>query len=136
MEQVGKNAGLSAQSLEHFVNKLKAAGPSTPLEISGISTLPDAGDSCYIVESLRIAFAALRANPARGILTTLGIIIGIVAVSTTMTAANGLADNFRESVSVLGTDVLYVSRVPWIFDGRFFRRSTSCQDHTQSNQDG
>ena len=73
------------------------------------------------VESFRIAIAALRANTARGVLTTLGIIIGIVAVVTTMTAANGLANNFRESVSVLGTDVLYVSRVPWIFQGRFFQ---------------
>jgi len=72
------------------------------------------------VESMRIAFAALRANPARGVLTTLGIIIGIVAVSTTMTAANGLANNFRENISVLGTDVLYVSRMPWIFNGPFF----------------
>ena len=50
------------------------------------------------VEALRIALAALRANKARGVLTTLGIIIGIVAVVTTMTAANGLANNFRESV--------------------------------------
>jgi len=64
--------------------------------------------------------AALRANPARGVLTTLGIIIGIVAVATTMTAANGLATSFRENVSVLGTDVLYVSRMPWIFNGPFF----------------
>jgi putative ABC transport system permease protein len=38
-----------------------------------------------------------------------------------MTAANGLANSFRESVSVLGTDVLYVSRVPWMFQGRFFQ---------------
>jgi putative ABC transport system permease protein len=73
------------------------------------------------VEAFRIALAALRANTARGVLTTLGIIIGIVAVVTTMTAANGLANSFRESVSVLGTDVLYVSRVPWIFQGRFFQ---------------
>ena len=72
-------------------------------------------------EAFRIALAALRANKARGVLTTLGIIIGIVAVVTTMTAANGLANNFRESVSVLGTDVLYVSRMPWIFQGRFFQ---------------
>jgi len=72
-------------------------------------------------EAFRIAIAALRANTARGVLTTLGIIIGIVAVVTTMTAANGLANNFRESVSVLGTDVLYVSRIPWIFQGRFFQ---------------
>jgi len=73
------------------------------------------------VEAFRIALAALRANKARGVLTTLGIIIGIVAVVTTMTAANGLANNFRESVSVLGTDVLYVSRTPWIIQGRFFQ---------------
>ena len=72
-------------------------------------------------EAMRIAMAALRANKARGVLTTLGIIIGIVAVVTTMTAANGLANNFKESVSVLGTDVLYVSRMPWIFQGRFFQ---------------
>jgi putative ABC transport system permease protein len=73
------------------------------------------------MEALRIAIAALRANKARGVLTTLGIIIGIVAVVTTMTAANGLANSFRESVSVLGTDVLYVSRTPWIIQGRFFQ---------------
>jgi len=72
------------------------------------------------LESFRIAVAALRANPARGVLTTLGIIIGIVAVATTMTAANGLATSFRENVSVLGTDVLYVSRMPWVFNGPFF----------------
>ncbi|MCU0304071.1 MAG: ABC transporter permease [Thermoanaerobaculales bacterium] len=72
-------------------------------------------------ESLRIALAALRANPARGVLTTLGIIIGIVAVATTMTAANGLASSFRDNVSVLGADVLYVSRMPWIFNGPFFQ---------------
>jgi putative ABC transport system permease protein len=73
------------------------------------------------IEAMRIAWASLRANKARGVLTTLGIIIGIVAVVTTMTAANGLANRFRESVSVLGTDVLYVSRVPWMFQGRFFQ---------------
>ena len=73
------------------------------------------------IEAVRIALAALQANKARGILTTLGIIIGIVAVVSTMTAANGLANNFRESVSVLGSDVLYVSRMPWIFQGRFFQ---------------
>ena len=72
-------------------------------------------------EALVIALVAIRANTARGILTTLGIVIGIVAVVTTMTAANGLANNFKESVSALGSDVLYVSRMPWIVTGRFFQ---------------
>jgi len=71
-------------------------------------------------ESFRIALAALKANKARGILTTLGIIIGIVAVSTTMTAANGLANNFRESISAIGSDVFYVSKRPWVMSGNFF----------------
>ncbi len=73
-----------------------------------------------LVEALRIAFDSLRANKGRGVLTTLGIIIGIVAVITTMTAANGLSNNFKESVSALGSDVLYVSRMPWVVTGNFF----------------
>ncbi len=35
--------------------KIEEAGPATPLEISGLSELPDAGDSFFVVESLRIA---------------------------------------------------------------------------------
>jgi putative ABC transport system permease protein len=57
----------------------------------------------------------------RAVLTTLGIVIGISAVATTMTAANGLANNFKESISAIGSDVLYVSRMPWIITGDFFR---------------
>jgi putative ABC transport system permease protein len=71
-------------------------------------------------EALRIALNAIRANKARGLLTTLGIIIGIMAVVTTMTAANGLGNSFKESISALGSDVLYVSRTPWVYSGRWF----------------
>ncbi len=71
-------------------------------------------------EALRIAIQAILANKVRGGLTTLGIVIGVLAVITTMTAANGLATSFKESVAVLGSDVLYVSRMPWVFTGRFF----------------
>jgi putative ABC transport system permease protein len=71
-------------------------------------------------ESLQIALRAIRANKARGALTTLGIIIGIVAVVITMTAANGLQNKFRESFSSIGTDVVYVSRMPWVIMDDFF----------------
>lgn len=71
-------------------------------------------------ESWRIALDALSANKARGALTTLGIIIGIVAVSLTMTAANGLQTAFRSSFSAVGTDVIYVSRFPWVVMNDFF----------------
>ena len=71
-------------------------------------------------ESLQVAIAAIRARKARGALTTLGIIIGIVAVVLTMTAVNGLQNKFRESFSSIGTDVIYVSRMPWIVMNDFF----------------
>ena len=71
-------------------------------------------------DSLVIAVHALRANKARGGLTTLGIVIGIVAVVTTMTAANGLQNRFRDSFAAVGADVFYVSRMPWIIMNDFF----------------
>ena len=71
-------------------------------------------------QSFQIALRAIRANKARGVLTTLGIIIGIVAVVVTMTAVNGLQNKFRESFSSVGTDVLYVSRMPWVVMNDFF----------------
>ena len=73
------------------------------------------------LESFKIALGALKENKTRGILTTLGIIIGILAVVTTMTVANGLKNNFRESISAIGSDVLYVSKMPWIITGNFFQ---------------
>jgi putative ABC transport system permease protein len=71
-------------------------------------------------ESLKIALSAIAANKARGVLTTLGIVIGIVAVTTTMTAFNGMQSAFREGASAVGADVIYVSRMPWIIMGDWF----------------
>jgi len=72
------------------------------------------------LESLKIALSAIAANKARGALTTLGIIIGIVAVITTMTAFNGMQSAFRQGAAAIGVDVIYVSRMPWITMNDFF----------------
>jgi putative ABC transport system permease protein len=72
------------------------------------------------LESLKIALSAIVANKARGALTTLGIIIGIVAVITTMTAFNGMQSAFRQGAAAIGVDVIYVSRMPWITMNDFF----------------
>ena len=72
------------------------------------------------IESLKIAWHAITANKARGALTTLGIIIGIVAVTTTMTAFNGMQSSFRQAAGAIGADVVYVSRMPWITMGDWF----------------
>lgn len=73
-----------------------------------------------VVESFNIAIQAILANKARGALTTLGIIIGIVAVITTMTAFNGMQTAFRQGFASVGSDVLYVSRMPWVIMNDFF----------------
>ncbi|MBN2280232.1 MAG: ABC transporter permease [Candidatus Marinimicrobia bacterium] len=73
------------------------------------------------IESLRLALEALFSNKKRAILTTLGIIIGIIAVTTTMTASNGLGNKFKENAAAIGSDVFYVDRTPWIFNGNFFQ---------------
>ena len=72
------------------------------------------------IESFRIAWNAIVANKGRGALTTLGIIIGIVAVTTTMTAFNGMQSAFRQGAGAIGADVIYVSRMPWITMNNFF----------------
>ena len=73
-----------------------------------------------VSESFKIALVALFANKGRGALTALGIIIGIIAVITTMTAANGLQNTFRETFSSIGSDVIYVSQRPWVQMGEDF----------------
>lgn len=72
-------------------------------------------------EVLAISLRAIRANKMRAILTTLGIIIGIVAVTTMATAIIGLRDAFLTSISSFGSDVLYVDKYPWFAMGDWSR---------------
>lgn len=74
-----------------------------------------------IKEDILIALRAIRVNKMRAILTTLGIVIGIVAVTTMSTAIVGLKGAFLNSISSIGNDVLYVSKFPW-FGGRDWRK--------------
>ncbi|MBM4161467.1 MAG: FtsX-like permease family protein [Ignavibacteria bacterium] len=66
-----------------------------------------------IREGLLIAFQAVRANKMRSVLTTLGIVIGIVSVTLMGTAIEGLNRAFNKSISAIGADVLYVQKWPW-----------------------
>ena len=65
-------------------------------------------------EGLAISFRAIRANKMRSVLTTLGIVIGIVSVTLMATAIEGVNRAFDKSASAFGTDVLYVQRFPWV----------------------
>jgi len=65
-------------------------------------------------EGLLISLRAIRANRMRSVLTTLGIIIGIVSVTLMATAIEGVNGAFDRSAAAFGTDVLYVQRFPWV----------------------
>jgi putative ABC transport system permease protein len=64
-------------------------------------------------ESFRIAWTQIRANKTRSVLTALGVIIGIVAVTLMGTAIRGIDTGFQNSLAMLGDDVFYVQKWPW-----------------------
>jgi putative ABC transport system permease protein len=67
-------------------------------------------------EGLAISWSAILANKLRSVLTTLGIIIGVVTVTLMGTAIQGLNNSFMNSVSSIGADVLYVDRFGWFIN--------------------
>jgi len=67
-----------------------------------------------VKEGLVIAFRAIRANKMRSILTTLGVVIGIVSVTLMATAIEGLNRAFEKSASAFGSKVVYVQKWPWV----------------------
>lgn len=64
-------------------------------------------------ESIRIAWAQIRANKMRSLLTALGVVIGIIAVSLMGTAILGIDAGVEQSLAGFGDDVLYVTKWPW-----------------------
>jgi putative ABC transport system permease protein len=74
-----------------------------------------------VVEGLRIAGQAIWANKLRSTLTTLGVIIGIAAVTLMATVINGIDQEFETALSRIGSDVLYVSKTPNNSRGEWWR---------------
>ncbi|MFN2475292.1 MAG: ABC transporter permease [Chthoniobacterales bacterium] len=66
-----------------------------------------------LTESWKIALAQMQSNKTRSMLTALGVIIGIVAVTLMGTAITGIQTGFDKSMAIIGEDVLYVSQFPW-----------------------
>src|SRR5205085_283999 len=66
-----------------------------------------------ISDAFRIAFGIIRAHKMRSMLTALGVIIGIIAVTLMGSAISGIEIGFERSLSVIGDDILYVEKWPW-----------------------
>lgn len=60
-----------------------------------------------------MAVQAVTVNRLRAMLSLLGITIGIFAIIAVFTIVDSLEANIRESVSTLGSDVIYVEKWPW-----------------------
>ncbi len=64
-------------------------------------------------EAGRIAVWQLLAHKTRSLLTALGVIIGILAITLMGTAIKGIDRGFTNSLDMLGQDLLYLERWPW-----------------------
>ena len=73
------------------------------------------------VEGFRIALRAIWANKLRAVLTTLGIIIGIVSVTAMFTTINGIERGFDRSMEMLGTNVLTIDKNPQTFENDWWK---------------
>ncbi len=66
-----------------------------------------------IIESFTFSINALRANKLRTILSLLGITIGIFAIISVFTVIDSLEKYMRDSLSSLGTNMLFIQKWPW-----------------------
>jgi putative ABC transport system permease protein len=82
-------------------------------------------------EAFRIAFSIIRAHKMRSVLTALGVIIGIIAVTLMGSAISGIEIGFERSLSVIGDDILYVEKWPWrqVDDWWNYRNRRRMQPH-------
>jgi len=76
--------------------------------------------SRHMFEGLLIAFRAMKANPVRSSLTTLGIVIGVMTVILMITIVHGLNESFKGQISILGSGLLFVDKMPWIITDDYF----------------
>jgi putative ABC transport system permease protein len=85
-----------------------------------------------IGEGIRMAIGSLRMHKVRAILTTLGIIIGVMTVITIISLIQGLNRAVSKQVAGLGANVFYVQKYPWFAGEEWFeyrnRKNLSIED--------
>ncbi len=69
-----------------------------------------------ILESFRFAWSALRTNILRTVLSLLGVTVGIFLIISVFTFVDSLERNIKDSLSFLGSDILYLTRQPFTPD--------------------
>jgi putative ABC transport system permease protein len=70
-------------------------------------------------ESLRFAYQNIRANLLRTLLSLLGVTIGVFCIISILTLVDSIEYNFKQSVSKVGSDVIYMQKWPLIFESEY-----------------
>ena len=89
-----------------------------------------------VLEALRAAIDSLRANRMRTFLTLLGMVIGVFAIITSVTAVTVIDVYFKERMSMLGSNTFTITRYPpvQINGGGFRARRHVTYDQVQRLQ--
>ncbi len=74
-----------------------------------------------VKENIIIALNALRDNKMRAVLTTVGIIIGVLTVVSVASIIEGLNKGFANQISSLGSNTLYIQKYPWMSNEDWFK---------------
>ncbi len=84
----------------------------------------------YIKESFIVAMGALRSNKLRSILTTLGIVIGVMTVIGMMTIIRGVNVTVEEQLALVGSNTFYVRKFPAIVTPHTMQKYRNRKDVT------
>src|SRR5215467_9969863 len=84
-------------------------------------------------EILRLALDSLRKNILRSFLTVLGVVIGVATVIGMSSIISGLNDSIASQISDLGSNLIFVQRIPPTIGGRlppevFSRKKLTMED--------
>jgi putative ABC transport system permease protein len=64
-------------------------------------------------EAVKQAFDQLNSNKLRTFLSLLGVTIGIFCIIAVKSAVDSLAENIKDGFAELGSDVIYLDKMPW-----------------------
>lgn len=85
-----------------------------------------------LVENFRSAINALKSHKLRSVLTTLGIVLGVMGIIVIFTAIRTLNGYVERSFSFIGANNFYVEKMPWVITGNYWKfrnRPAVTNDH-------
>jgi putative ABC transport system permease protein len=86
-------------------------------------------------EAIRLALLAINAHKLRSILTTLGVMIGVLTVIGMLALIDGLNTTVHSQLSSIGSTTLYVQKFSWVMNHDEFLKARSRKNITIDDAD-